>query len=364
MGVDSLHIIGSSGSGGAERFYRRLIRGLLDGGHTATAVVRPRSCLDDELDKEIPRQHVAMRNKFDLLSMWQIRDIIKRQQPAIVQSYMTRATVLTRLKARTSTVHVARLGGYYSIANFAHAHAWIGNTHGICDYLIRGGLPAERVFYIGNFVEQPIAVVHAQKMQLRRQLGIADDAFVFISAGRLVEKKGFAVLLDAFARLTRQQHARPLSLIVLGAGPEQDRLQQLAAQLQIASQVIFTGWQAQPEPFIELADVFISAAHQEPLGNVILEAWAQQKPVIATRSQGALELIDEGVTGMLVPLADSSALAQAMQVTLIDESLRQGMALAGLQTVRKQFSKQRIIDQYIELYALLARSVRPRASAS
>ena len=85
---------------------------------------------------------------------------------------MGRASRLTHLPPNGTAVHVARLGGYYKIDGYyRHAHAWIGNTQGICDYLIREGLPASRVFLIGNFVPAAISLSAGDRTALRQRYG-------------------------------------------------------------------------------------------------------------------------------------------------------------------------------------------------
>jgi len=91
-------------------------------------------------------------------SRWQIGMILREHQPDIVQTYMGRATRLTHLDPGQRPIHVARLGGYYAVKGYRHAHAWVGNTQGICDYLIRNGLPAARIAHIAiRLIFQPPA---------------------------------------------------------------------------------------------------------------------------------------------------------------------------------------------------------------
>src|SRR5690625_3524083 len=105
---------------------------------------------------------------------------------------MGRATRLTRLPPSSSAVHIARLGGYYKIRGYyEHAHAWVGNTKALCDYLVREGLPAARVFHIGNFVAEPATVSDDELATLRMQLGLPDDALVLMTLGRFIDIKGF-----------------------------------------------------------------------------------------------------------------------------------------------------------------------------
>ena len=93
-----------------------------------------------------------MRGIWDLWARGKIAKLVESRRPPIVQTWMGRATRLTHLPARSQSVHVARLGGYYNPKGYRHAHAWVGNTRGICDHLIREGLPANRFFTSVTFM--------------------------------------------------------------------------------------------------------------------------------------------------------------------------------------------------------------------
>ncbi len=352
--TQSIHIIGSARLGGAESFFMRLVMALNSAGHRAVAVSRPRSLVAGAIGKQTPQTHIAMKNQFDFVSRYRIAQLIRREQPAIVQTYMTRATMLTHIKPGRGVCHIARLGGYYKVKRFAHAHAWIGNTHGICDYLIREGLPTQRVFYIGNFVPAVHPTSQTQRQQLRHDLGIPDDAWILTAAGRFVHKKGFDTLLAAWERLDGQTAGRPLHLILIGDGPERQNLQRQAAKLKHAHRIHWLGWQTDPGPWLSLADLHICPSRHEPLGNVILEGWAWHKAVISTETDGGRELIQSGENGVLIPVADPKAMSHAIRRCLENEDLRTQLAAAGHRTAASQFSQAKILDDYLALYRQLS----------
>src|SRR5690606_60525 len=115
-------------------------------------------------------------------------------------------------------------------------------------------------------------------------------------------------LLQAFAELPAKSSGRPLILLVAGDGPAADRLKALSESLGLGSRVRWLGWQ-QPERFYAAADLFVCPSRHEPLGNVILEAWNYRLPVVSTATDGAVELVDEGRTGLLAPCGDPAKLA-------------------------------------------------------
>jgi glycosyltransferase involved in cell wall biosynthesis len=351
----SMHIIGSRELGGAESFFMRLVLGLQAAGEDVISVNRPGSRVGDELKGRVTQERAVMFNQRDPVSRWLMGRLIRRHTPDIVQTYMTRATLLTRLPPGQRPVHVARLGGYYKVDHFRHAHAWIGNTKGLCDYLIRSGLPAARVHYIGNFVGAPAPMPAQARDSLRRQLDIPDDAWVVLAVGRHQTKKGFDLLLAALAQTPDRIVGRPVLTVFVGDGPQRPALQLQAKQLGLTDRLRWPGWQTDTAPYYALADLFVCPSRHEPLGNVILESWSHAKPVLSSANEGALELIEDGVDGLLVPCGEAAPLARAIAALLQDDTQRAALARAGHAKVNAHYCQPAIIAAYIELYRQLLR---------
>lgn len=349
----SIHVLGGRQFGGADQFYVRLIRALREAGQGVTAINRLGSPVAQALDDDdVAQVHFPFANSFDAWTVWRLRALVAQREPCIVQTYMGRATRLTRLPATTRAVHIARLGGYYKIDGYyRHAHAWVGNTKGLCDYLVQSGLPAERVFHIGNFVPDPVVASPPRLDALRAERAIPNDAWVLFTLGRLIDIKGFDDLLRAVALLPREIGGRPWVLLIAGTGPLDAELKSLALQLQLERQVRWLGWQDPPDAFYGLADVFICPSRKETLGNVILEAWNHGLPVVSTRTPGATELIEDGRTGLLSPIEAPSELAGRIHDLLAaTPSQRAGFGEAGRQYLQAHFSKPAIVGAYLSLY--------------
>lgn len=345
---DSIHIIGSKICGGAERFYARLINSLAQESQVL-AINPPNSPISKLIDRNVPQTHLKMKNKYDALSTLQIRNIEKKNGPCIIQTYMGRATQLTRLPKKCGSVHVARLGGYYKLKSYRHPHHLIGNTKGICDYLLKEGVPPERVHYIGNFVEPIEAPPKMEQTALRQSLGIPDDAMIITCAARFHENKGLPELLEAFALLKQNPLPCPIRLILVGDGPMADELRQKINSLGLSNHVILPGW-CDPAPYYHLGDILACPSRHEPLGNVILEAWACKKPLITTQNQGATEMAVHKQDAWITPLKDATALAEGLEQLIKAPSLRIELAAAGYEKVTKQFSRKVITGNYTRLY--------------
>lgn len=352
--MKSLHVIGSRQMGGAERWFCRFLSAMKRQGVPVSAVVRRDSELARHYMGDVPYRELPLRTVWDPLSRFELARVIRRSDAPIVQTYMGRATRLMHLEPGRGKVHVSRLGGYYKLDSFRHAHAWIGNTKGLCDWMIRGGLPAGRVFHITNFAESARSVPVAELEALRLRFGLRTDDWLIVTAGRLIEVKGQRYLIEAMSRLPEEIGGRRVRLAVLGDGPLRGALELRASQLGVAERIVWAGWQRDPAPWFRLADVVaFPSRDEETLGNVILEAWAYGTPLVATAFRGAREIARHGEDAWIVPCDDGAALAAGIEHVLRDANLRWMMAGNGLARIRDDFSEDAIIGQYRALYAQL-----------
>ena len=348
----SLHVIGGKGSGGAERFAVRLVNALARSGQPVAAVTVAGGEIARAIDPAVRQYDAPMLGVWDRYSRWKINRAIADFRPDVVQTYLGRATRIVRLTHK-HPVHLARLGGYYKLRGYRHAHAWVGNTQGLCDHLVANGFDATRVTRIGNFVDAPPTFGRDEQDALRTKYNL-DGCRVIAGVGRLHPVKGWDDLLQAFARLPAALDGQPLCLLAVGDGPLRKELEQLAAGLGIADRVRWAGWQDQPAALYQLADVFVCSSVSETLGNVILEAWTNRTLVVSTRAQGPLELIEDGVNGLLAPLSDPAGLAAVLNTALtLDPAQRARMIEAGEAEVARHYSEAAIVAAYIGLYARL-----------
>ncbi|MET0122207.1 MAG: glycosyltransferase [Candidatus Thiodiazotropha sp. 6PLUC9] len=347
--IKSLQIIGSKTFGGAERWFQRYALALAEMGHPTEIGVRSGSELDGDHWSNLSRHPLGMRTVWDPISKNEVSRLVKQQQPQIVQTYMGRATRLTHLPKNSAAMHISRLGGYYKVDGYRHADAWIGNTKGICDYLIEAGFPSKQVYHIYNFAELPQAGPAPEG--LKAQLGIPQDAWVLMSPGRFVPFKGHRYLLDALSKLPTEIAGRPVWQVILGDGPLQEDLHQQAQQLGIDQRIIWTGWQLNPDPYYRLADLIVfPSTNAEPFGNVIIEAWGYAKPLVTSASMGAREVVQHGEDGLMFECENPRSLAQNIERALKEDSLRTGMANRGHQRAQQEFAREPIMQTYLELY--------------
>ena len=351
--MKTLHIVGSPELGGAERFFQRLVTALHEDGWETAVVLRKHSDIMRHLPVGIAKFSVGMRSP---LSRWQIAKIIQEWQPAIVQTYLGRATELTRLDPSGPVVHLARLGGYYHLKRYRHAHAWIGNTRQLCTYLKEQGLSPERVFHIYNFIDVPTDSDNTEPSNI--QLPAKGRFVLFV--GRLHPVKGLSDLLKALALLNDSN----LRLVVVGDGPLRSDLEHQAEELNVAERIIWAGWQDQLSGYYRAANLVVfPSLEQETFGNVILETWAYGKPLLTTLNRGAQELCHHGEDAWCVPCQDAPALALGLERLLADTKLCATLAANGQRKLSHQFNRVQILRQYQGLYRQLHQQRVDRLSA-
>ncbi|MFA5940516.1 MAG: glycosyltransferase [Sinimarinibacterium sp.] len=354
----SLQIIGSQTMGGAENSFVRLVSALTRAGMPADVVTRKGSEVHGALEGHCARFQAPMRNSLDLPSVLRIRRLLREGAYPIVQTWATRATWLTR--APSGIVHVARLGGYYRPRNFRHADAWIVNTRGLRDWMIGNGFPAQRVHWIDNFVP----VDERAPPLSRRDLSIPDDALVTVVLGRLVRKKGFQDLLAALAALPERLTGRTHHLLLMGEGPLRAELEAQARASGLHDRVHFTGWIDASVAALAIGDVLICPSREEPLGNVILEAWSKNLPVLSTRTAGGDELIEDGVTGLLCAVGDPGELARHWRRLLEEPALRTELGGRGGEHFRARYSEAATVAAYRQLYGQLVGGTASQLASS
>jgi len=168
----------------------------------------------------------------------------------------------------------------------------------------------------------------------------SSSTFRIVTVGRLHSCKGHDDLIKAVNVLTSRGHNLRLTLI--GDGPQRQELEALVEQLGISEKVTFTGSVAERvvKEYLEKADVFVGASHEEPLGVVYMEAMALGLPTIGTAAGGVPEIIESEVNGLLVPPRDHKALSEALERIMKEPGLGDRLSVAGRSQIVSRFDSR------------------------
>jgi len=141
-----------------------------------------------------------------------------------------------------------------------------------------------------------------------------------------------------------------IRLLVIGNGPEKDRLLEMAGKLGIMKQVIFTGFQSDIVPWMKSLDIFCLTSEEEGLPQSLLEAMAFGKPVVVSSVGGVTEIIDDPMCGILIPPGDPMALSNAVIGLLHHPEKAKKMGQAGKERIKRGFLLDHTLDQMEEIY--------------
>jgi len=256
--------------------------------------------------------------------------------PDIVFTWVNRAS---RKAPPTGAITVGRLGGYYDIANYRRCHHLIVNTPDLVRHVVESGWPEDAVTMISNFGDLPPSLDVPEALP-ELPAGVP----VLLTLGRLHPKKAQDVLIRAMPMIPEAH------LLIAGVGELQDAHEELADALGVRGRVHFLGLRKDVAGLFQRADVCVFPSRFEPLGNVVLEAWAMETPVVAAASEGPKWLIDEGKNGLLFPVDDAGACAERVNALLGDSSMAGRIVQGGREKLEREFSRQAIIGQYLELF--------------
>lgn len=191
----------------------------------------------------------------------------------------------------------------------------------------------------------------AARERVRRRLGIAPDALVFLYLGRINRDKGLLELAQAFAVVGAQQAQAHLLLV----GPDEDRLavdiERAAAGC--AARLHRVDFTERPEEYFAAADVFCLPSHREGFGSTIIEAAAAGVPAIGSRIYGITDALEEGETGLLFEAGDAQQLARCMLELAKDVDLRTRLGRQARERAERDFSASTVTEALLEYYATL-----------
>ncbi|CAM3515910.1 glycosyltransferase family 4 protein [Marinicrinis lubricantis] len=233
------------------------------------------------------------------------------------------------------------------------AHTFLTSLYRELELRLDGIITVSQAFkrYLGRFMEQPerIKVIY-NGFDQRRFKPIDHENHVpqLVSLCRLVPAKGLDVLLKACGELKRRGHEFVLHLI--GDGPIRPELEQQAQEMGIYEDTIFYGYTLHPEQFMPFFDIFVLPSRAEAFGNVFAEAALCWLALIGTDIGGISEQIEHGKTGLLVPVNDADALADALERVVVDPELRTQLAKAAWEKATTQYTLDRVIEQLKTIY--------------
>jgi sugar transferase (PEP-CTERM/EpsH1 system associated) len=358
-----VHVVHSLAVGGLENGVINLVNNAGGGLQHVVVCLSEEGAMRTRLMPEVEVLALGKRPGQDLGAVLRLVALLRRLRPAIVHS---------RNWAAFDAVPAARLAGVHRVVHGEHGRDiadpegrnakrnWIRRrfaplvSHFVAVSRDLGRwlredvrVPAAKVSTIYNGVDLA-RFSGSSRLEARETLGLSPETPVVCTVGRLDPVKDQAGLVRAFAGLL-SVHPEAV-LLIAGDGPCRDDLTRVVAELGVARNVRLLGECRDVPSVLAATNLFVLPSIAEGMSNTLLEAMAAGLPVVATRVGGNPELVDDGVTGRLVPSRDPAALREAMAAYLDDPHLGAAHGKASRQRAAECFTLERMCAEYVGLY--------------
>lgn len=325
--------------GGAERFFVKLAQALARRGVEQRFIIRPNRSWDAEIAALGP----VIRNNFRVTSLltpllhWQADRWVKTWKPNAVMSWMPRAA---RLVHRwPGVVKLNRMGDFpQNLKHFDNCDLLVGNVPGIAQTCRKLGWTKPAIT-ISNFtpIVTPVPVPRASH-------DTPEGVFLVAAGGRFQPRKALDTAIRAIARIPGAW------LWLIGDGRLRPDLEKLAADLGVADRIRFVGWVENPVHHIASADAFLLPSRHEPLGNILLEAWAAGVPSVSTQCDGPSWFMRDGIDGLMADIDDDEQIATALMALRDDPAAARVFAANARARLDEFFSEDAICNDYMRVF--------------
>lgn len=337
--------------GGNEKWTLAAAEGLASRGHTVYLGCRSPIFAQHASAGSVRIVRIPFVNNYDFLTVLQIGAALLRLKIEMLVPTKQREYFLGGMAAvifRQVKV-VARLGIDRGIENWRNHIAFcflfdgvIVNAQKIVDVLsATKRFETDICRVIRNGITPPV-LSDETRIKVRAMLDIEEKELVICGVGRFTSQKGFDMALDAFALVVKK--APDTRLLLVGDGPDRDKLQQQSAALGIAEKVTFAGFRNDVPDILQSIDLFWLTSRSEGMPNVLLEAMAAGKTACAFDVAGVPEVITDGNDGIIVPFADVAALSTATLRLITDPEKKRLMEREARRTIESEFGLGRMVE--------------------
>lgn len=334
-----LHVLAGAAEGGAENIMLESVLALAEAGHPQHVVTRNRNRWRIETLRAAG-VGVDVAN-FSRVWRWPTQQTLNRAinsfAPDVIQYWMGRAGQFAPARWRSRSV--AWYGGYYKGARFTNCDWHVGLTTDLRRHIIEQGVSPDRAAIIHTYADFPDAAPAD-----RSELDTPADAPVALALGRLHWKKGLDTLIEAAAKVDG------LYVWIAGEGPLEQELKAQAQASGIAGRIKFLGWRNDRAALLAACDVVAFPSRYEPFGTVTVDAWAAGKPIVAADAAGPKATIEDGVSGLVVPMDDADALAGALRRVVSDPALVDALVRGGRAAHAAAYTKDAFVHSSRAFY--------------
>ena len=361
--MNIIHVIESLEFGGAEKVAIQLATGCAALHNVAICTTKRVGELSQSVDGNIKLIHLAGKEGNDPAVIKQLTRVFREHDADLVHIHnwgvyveAVIAAKLARVKTVVMTIHgpyrvypdtvidklKLRIRHSVELLLSHFVSQFIAVSGAVKDYVMQDiGINKNKIQIIRNGVAALSANPPAQKPD--------HDGLRLVSIGRVAAIKNHIFMLNGLKRVLDNQ--LPVTLTIVGDGPELDNIKRYASQLAIDKQIDFTGFRTDIDNMLADKDVFIMTSDYEGISIAMLEAMRHGLPVIATHVGGIPETVINDVTGFLVALNDVTALADAIRLMAVNKQQRLTMGSRAYQHFMAEFNATAVIEKYLAIYS-------------
>jgi L-malate glycosyltransferase len=360
----SLHIDTARTWRGGQNQVLLTVNGLREIGHRAALVAHPDGELRRRAAEGLELIPLAPRTEMDLSAAWRLARVVKRLQPDVVHAHDAHGVAMASLalslggaSGKGPVLVVSRRVDFHlrknSFSRWKHRQVdcFICASEAIRQMLIADGVTPARVVTVHEGIDLD-HVRAAPAVNVHEAFWLPHNAPVVGNVAALVPHKGQRHLIEA-AHLVVQQMP-DVRFLILGEGELREMLERQVREYRLEKHVLLPGFRTDVLGCMKSFDLFVMSSVTEGLGTALLDAMACGTAIVATRTGGIPEVVDDGVTGRLVGPRDHAAMAQAILELIKDGELRRRMGDAGLARVQTRFTVERMVTETAAVYARVA----------
>jgi glycosyltransferase involved in cell wall biosynthesis len=383
--IKVLRVIARLNVGGPALHVAYLTAGLADRGYETTLVAGTLARGEESMAsvseargvriETLPALHREIGVLRDAQAIRRLARLIKQERPTILHTHTAKAGAVGRIAALLAgsarppiivhTFHGHVLRGYFNpltTLGFRTLERWLARvttalvavSPEVRDDLVKLRVaPASKftVVRLGIELDERTDAAAEVRAETRRQLGIAEDAFVVGWVGRMTAVKRTDDVVRALRGLVDRGVDAYLCLV--GDGPDRDHLESYAHELGVVKRCLFVGYQEDVARFYSAIDALLLPSVNEGTPVSVIEALAAQRPAVATRVGGTPDVIRDGVDGFLVEVGDADALSERLAELAADPARRAQMGADGRERVLGRYAVERLVDDVDRLYKSL-----------
>jgi glycosyltransferase involved in cell wall biosynthesis len=362
-----VHLIDSWGPGGAETVFVDLVTGLDPSRYRSWPIVVANGWLHDTLTRaRLEPRIIATHRAFDLSYVAKLARVVRSTRADMIHSHTVTSNVYASLAGLWTRVPVlSTLHGLIDLApddrrrriKFGIIKAGSPRVACVSEYLRKQllattSIPADRTVVVHNGIDASRFRPQAGR-PLRNELGLGDDDFLIGAVGNTRPEKGYDVLLESAALLQSRLPRGRVAIVGEQQQPHAEALLRRRAELGLEDRVAFIGYRTDMPEILASLDCFVVTSRAEGFSLATIQAMACGVPVVASRCGGPEEIVTDGVDGILVPVGDAAATADAVERLAASVELRRRLADAGRMRALASFSTAAMVTRYQDLYDTL-----------